>query len=212
MRRQRPRSTWNVAAIETNEFRTAVGAGGTFLSDPGRRLQKDVQVGGSTDPLRRLDVTLRIDPIRDAAVQHLARGLDGVAVDGCRRDPLDGCRVRRPGTSCGIGEPNLSPRGRVGRLVARGSCGLRTRVCQRRSLARLRLALRSGRGTLEDLQACSRMGAQRARSTDVRIHYPSRHSSRLPEMQELVEPGRSITRPPLVAAVRLLRENHRSHR
>ena len=50
MRRQMPRSTWNEAAIETHEFRTAVGAGGTFLPDPGRRLQKDVQVGESARP------------------------------------------------------------------------------------------------------------------------------------------------------------------
>ena len=52
-----PGSTWNVAAIasrdrgfacdvtdnliETNEFRTAVGAGWTLLSDPCCRLQRD---------------------------------------------------------------------------------------------------------------------------------------------------------------------------
>ena len=36
--------------------------------------------------------------------------LDGVAGHGCRRDPLDGCCVRRPSTSCGIGKPNLGPR------------------------------------------------------------------------------------------------------
>jgi peroxiredoxin len=31
--------------LETNEFRTAVGAGWTLLSDPGRRLQKDLDRG-----------------------------------------------------------------------------------------------------------------------------------------------------------------------
>jgi peroxiredoxin len=36
--------------IETNEFRTAVGAGWTFLSDPGRRLQKDLDIAEYTDP------------------------------------------------------------------------------------------------------------------------------------------------------------------
>jgi peroxiredoxin len=35
---------------ETNEFRTAVGAGWTFLSDAGRRLQKDLDIAEYTDP------------------------------------------------------------------------------------------------------------------------------------------------------------------
>jgi peroxiredoxin len=35
--------------IETNEFRTAVGAGWTFLSDPGRRVQKDLDIAEYTD-------------------------------------------------------------------------------------------------------------------------------------------------------------------
>ena len=34
---------------ETNEFRSAVGAG-MFLSDPGRRLQKDLDIAEYTDP------------------------------------------------------------------------------------------------------------------------------------------------------------------
>jgi peroxiredoxin len=36
--------------IETNEFRTAVGAHWTFLSDPGRKLQKDLDITEYTDP------------------------------------------------------------------------------------------------------------------------------------------------------------------
>jgi peroxiredoxin len=36
--------------IETNEFRTAVGAGWTFLSDPNRKLQKDLDIAEYTDP------------------------------------------------------------------------------------------------------------------------------------------------------------------
>ena len=36
--------------IETNEFRTAVGAEWTFLSDPGRRIQKDLDIAEYTDP------------------------------------------------------------------------------------------------------------------------------------------------------------------
>jgi peroxiredoxin len=36
--------------IETNEFRTAVGAGWKFLSDPGRKVQKDLDIAEYTDP------------------------------------------------------------------------------------------------------------------------------------------------------------------
>ena len=36
--------------IETNEFRTAVGAHWTFLSDPGRKLQKELDIAEYTDP------------------------------------------------------------------------------------------------------------------------------------------------------------------
>ena len=36
--------------IQTNEFRTGVGAHWTFLSDPGRKLQKDLDIAEYTDP------------------------------------------------------------------------------------------------------------------------------------------------------------------
>ncbi len=36
--------------IETNQFRTAVGAAWTFLSDAGRRVQKDLDIAEYTDP------------------------------------------------------------------------------------------------------------------------------------------------------------------
>jgi peroxiredoxin len=36
--------------IETKEFRTAVGAHWTFLSDPGRKVQKDLDIAEYTDP------------------------------------------------------------------------------------------------------------------------------------------------------------------
>src|SRR3977135_4661894 len=36
--------------IETNEFRAGVGARWTFLSDPGRTLQKDRDIAEDTDP------------------------------------------------------------------------------------------------------------------------------------------------------------------
>ena len=36
--------------LETNEFRNGVGAQWTFLSDPGRKLQKDLDIAEYTDP------------------------------------------------------------------------------------------------------------------------------------------------------------------
>ena len=36
--------------IETNEFRAGVGADWTFLSDPGRKVQKDLDIAEYTDP------------------------------------------------------------------------------------------------------------------------------------------------------------------
>lgn len=36
--------------LETNEFRTGVGARWTFLSDPGRTVQKDLDIAEYTDP------------------------------------------------------------------------------------------------------------------------------------------------------------------
>jgi peroxiredoxin len=36
--------------LETNEFRTGVGARWTFLSDPGRKLQQDLDIAEYTDP------------------------------------------------------------------------------------------------------------------------------------------------------------------
>src|ERR1041384_3467200 len=36
--------------LETNEFRSGVGAHWTFLSDPGRKLQKDLDIAAYTDP------------------------------------------------------------------------------------------------------------------------------------------------------------------
>jgi peroxiredoxin len=36
--------------LETNEFRSAIGAPWTFLSDPGRTVQKDLDIQEYTDP------------------------------------------------------------------------------------------------------------------------------------------------------------------
>ena len=81
MRRQMPRSTWNVAAIEPIEFRTAVGAGWTLPSDPGRRLQKDVDIAEYTDPGEPLPHDRAQAQV--FAEQDLIRALEGSeAADG----------------------------------------------------------------------------------------------------------------------------------
>ena len=36
--------------LETNEFRAGIGAHWTFLSDPGRKVQKDLDIAEYTDP------------------------------------------------------------------------------------------------------------------------------------------------------------------
>jgi len=46
-------STDNI--IETNEFRSSVGAQWTFLSDAGRKVQKDLDIKEYTDPPPRPD-------------------------------------------------------------------------------------------------------------------------------------------------------------
>ena len=50
--------------LETNEFRDAVGAQWTFLSDPGRKVQKDLDIAEYTDPTHNPMVphTLVLEP------------------------------------------------------------------------------------------------------------------------------------------------------
>jgi peroxiredoxin len=50
--------------LETNEFRDAVGAQWTFLSDPGRKLQKDLDIQEYTDPYHNpmIPHTLVLEP------------------------------------------------------------------------------------------------------------------------------------------------------
>ena len=50
--------------LETNEFRAGVGARWTFLSDPGRRVQKDLDIVEYTDPLHNpmIPHTLVLEP------------------------------------------------------------------------------------------------------------------------------------------------------
>ncbi len=55
-------STDNI--LETNEFRDAVGAQWTFLSDPGRTVQKDLEIQEYTDPVHNpmIPHTLVLEP------------------------------------------------------------------------------------------------------------------------------------------------------
>ena len=50
--------------LETNEFRTGVGAHWPFLSDPGRKLQKDLDIAEYTDPTHNpmIPHTLVLEP------------------------------------------------------------------------------------------------------------------------------------------------------
>jgi peroxiredoxin len=50
--------------LETNEFRSGVGAQWTFLSDPGRKVQKDLDIAEYTDPLHNpmIPHTLVLEP------------------------------------------------------------------------------------------------------------------------------------------------------
>src|SRR5262249_26666998 len=50
--------------LETNEFRSAVGAHWTFLSDPGRKVQKDLDIVEYTDPTHNpmIPHTLVLEP------------------------------------------------------------------------------------------------------------------------------------------------------
>jgi len=50
--------------LETNEFRAAVGAHWTFLSDPGRKVQKDLDIAEYTDPTHNpmIPHTLVLEP------------------------------------------------------------------------------------------------------------------------------------------------------
>ncbi|HKQ96848.1 MAG TPA: redoxin domain-containing protein [Candidatus Polarisedimenticolia bacterium] len=50
--------------LETNEFRSGVGAHWTFLSDPGRKVQKDLDIAEYTDPTHNpmIPHTLVLEP------------------------------------------------------------------------------------------------------------------------------------------------------
>jgi hypothetical protein len=50
--------------LETNEFRAGVGARWTFLADPGRHVQKDLEIAEYTDPVHNpmIPHTLILEP------------------------------------------------------------------------------------------------------------------------------------------------------
>jgi peroxiredoxin len=86
--------------LETNEFRAGVGARWTFLSDPGRKVQTDLDIAEYTDPQHNpmiphtlvLEPGLRIYKIYNGywffgrpTVEELRRDLRAV-LQGCRPD------------------------------------------------------------------------------------------------------------------------------
>lgn len=120
--------------LETNEMRDALGAGWPFLSDPGRTIQKDLDIAEYTDP--------RHDPM----VPHtfvLVR-----ASARCRRSDRGGHLVarHRPWLGTGHGQPRLP--GSRNRGAASGIAPRATRVLVRRGgldFIRLRRAQRRTR-------------------------------------------------------------------
>jgi peroxiredoxin len=84
--------------IETNEFRTGTGAEWTFLSDPGRRVQQDLDIAEYTDPEHNpmIPHTLVLEPgLRVAKVYNGYWFFGRPTVEDLRhdlRDVLQRCR------------------------------------------------------------------------------------------------------------------------
>jgi peroxiredoxin len=64
--------------LETNEFRSGVGAHWTFLSDPGRKVQKDLDIAEYTDPHHNpmIPHTLVLEPGLRGQPPGAAHGID----------------------------------------------------------------------------------------------------------------------------------------
>ena len=98
--------------LELNEFRAAVGAQWTFLSDAGRKVQKD------------LDIQEYTDPHHDPMIPHT------LVLEARARDPLDLQRLLVLGPAVDGGPPSRPTRGherdppRLGPVVARAPRGL----------------------------------------------------------------------------------------
>ena len=79
--------------LETNEFRAGVGAGWTFLSDPARRLQKDLDIVEYTDPQVRARWESRLADVGVGALHAELAHVDAAAAASIL--PTDGRRIVR---------------------------------------------------------------------------------------------------------------------
>ncbi len=85
--------------VETNEFRAAVGAGWTFLSDPGRKVQRDLDIAEYTDPQHNpmIPYTLVLEPgLRVHKVYNGYWFFGRPTVEELRQDLRDVLRRCRP--------------------------------------------------------------------------------------------------------------------
>jgi peroxiredoxin len=85
--------------FETNEFRTGIGAHWTFLSDPGRKVQRDLDIAEYTDPTHNpmIPHTLVLEP--DLVIFSIYQGywfFGRPTVDELRHDLRAVLRKTRP--------------------------------------------------------------------------------------------------------------------
>src|SRR4030088_3222193 len=116
--------------LETNEFRTGVGAHWPFLSDPGRKLQKDLDIAEYTDPHHNpmIPHTLVLEPgLRVYKIYHATGSSAGRRSRSCASNCAQCCNAVVPmGTSAA---PSSEKRGQkvTGRISIR--TGKRRRRC-----------------------------------------------------------------------------------
>jgi peroxiredoxin len=122
--------------LETNEFRTAVGGGWTFLSDPGRRVQKDLDIAEYTDPDHNSMILTRSCSSRGCAS---TRSITATGFSGGR--PWKNC-VTISGTCC-------SAAVRIGTLAALSSEKPGRWAVRRSSIRTERRARRCSRNRIE---------------------------------------------------------------
>ena len=101
--------------IETNEMRDALGAGWPFLSDPGRLIQKDLDIAEYTDPHHdpMIPYTFVLGPGCESSPSTTATEYWGrPSNEDLRRDLRDLPRLIRPDWD--LGAPGLRERWEAG--------------------------------------------------------------------------------------------------
>ncbi len=170
--------------IETNEFRTAMGAQWTFLSDAGRRVQKDLDIAEYTDPHHdpMIPHTLVLEP--GLRVYRVYGGYWFFGRPTVERQPAPGPARRAAALPPGLGDRRrgaargLGERGPGGLLPVRqdGGAAVRragvTRPAARREKhqpledSHMRIGIRDAHRAAEVISACARStpGRRRRRS------------------------------------------------